>query len=307
MHITCALAATATLLSARALWTGTLISLFQPAEERGTGATAMIASGLYTTHACPRPDVLLGQHVFPSRAGTVHTRAGATMSAADSFRVTIHGRGGHGSTPHRCVDPVLVAAHLVVRLQTIVSREVPPDEPAVVTVGALHAGDAENVVPDTAVLMLDVRSVSAVWRARILDSVRRIVRAECEMARCPREPEIERTRCFPLTVNDPAVVGRLEAAFASHFAGGHQAGMRARLASEDFGILGSAVGVPYAFWFWGGVDPVVWDAHDRAGTLEDIPGNHSPFFAPCVQPTLRTGVEALVVAALTFLGRPGSE
>jgi amidohydrolase len=313
MHVTCALAATHTLLSSRSLWSGTLITLFQPAEERGSGAQAMINSGLYAPdkHACPIPDVVLGQHVFPFRSGTVHTKAGPVMSAADSFRITIFGRGGHGSMPHRCIDPVVIASHIVVRLQSIVSREVPPDETAVVTVGALQAGDTENIISDTAVLKINIRTVSEIWRTRILESVTRIVNAECEIGRCPKPAEIVPTSRFPLTVNDGETVGRLEEAFDKHFGDGnedgivdgHKKNMNNVLGSEDFGILATAIGKPYAFWFWGGTDPELWDRYEKEGRLDEVPVNHSPFFAPCVQPTLTVGVDALVVGALTFLGK----
>src|SRR5271168_1062070 len=133
----------------------------------------MVDDGLYdeSKHACPIPDVVLGQHILPFPAGCVGTRAGTFMSAADSFKVTIFGRGGHGSMPHCCIDPVVIASHVVVRLQTIASREVPPDETAVVTVGALQAGSTENVISDEAVLKINIRSVSEEWREPILASV----------------------------------------------------------------------------------------------------------------------------------------
>jgi amidohydrolase len=305
MHVTCALAATATLLSSRSLWTGTLITLFQPAEERGTGARAMLASGLFTSHACPTPSIILGQHVFPFLSGTVHTRSGATMSAADSFKITIHGKGGHGSMPHRTIDPVVIAAHIVVRLQSIVAREVPPDETAVVTVGAINAGETENIISDRAVLKVDVRSVSEEWRGRILESIKRVVDAECVIGRCPKGAEVERTRTFPLLVNDKEATSTLEEAFGGYFGENHHGDMRAVLASEDFGELATAVGAKNVFWFWGGVDPEEWERREKEGSLDEIPVNHSPFFAPCMQPTLRTGTDALVVAALTFLGKGG--
>lgn len=302
-HITCGLAAAETLIASKDAWSGTCVFLFQPAEERGLGAKAMVDDGLYDSerHACPIPDVVLGQHVFPVRAGEVHTKRGAVMSAADSFRITIFGRGGHGSMPHRCVDPVVIASHIVVKLQTIVSREVPPNETAVVTVGSLQAGDTENVISDVAVLKVDIRTVTVEWREKILASIKRIVNAECESGRCPKKAEFVPTRTFPLTINDDATIARLEESFDGHFGSRHKGDMKNALGSEDFGILGSAINKPYAFWFWGGIDHEVWDKHEKEGTLDDIAVNHSPFFAPVVQPTIGTGVDALVVAALTFL------
>lgn len=155
-HITSLLAAAETLIAAQSEWSGTIIFLFQPAEERGCGAQAMVDDGLYDTakHACPIPDVVLGQHVFPLQAGKTGLKPGPLMSAADSFKITIYGSGGHGSMPHMTIDPVVIASHVVVRLQTIVSREVPPDETAVVTVGALQAGSTENVISDEAVIKI---------------------------------------------------------------------------------------------------------------------------------------------------------
>jgi amidohydrolase len=301
------LAAAETLLKAREAWSGTIIFLFQPAEERGTGASAMVNDGLYEKHGCPVPDLVLGQHVMPYRAGSVETKAGTMMSAADSFKVTIFGSGGHGSQPHRTIDPVLIASHIVVRLQTICSREVPPNETVVVTVGSIQAGDIENVIAAEAVLKLDVRSVTEEWRHRVLESVKRIVKAECDAGRCPKEPIFERTRTFPLTFNDQEVNEILERSFSAHFKANHKSAPQAHLASEDFSILASSVNKPYCFWFFGGTDAKEWDEREKNGTLDEIPVNHSPYFAPVLQPTLKTGVDALVVAALTFLGKPVSE
>lgn len=205
--------------------------------------------------------------------------------------------------PHHCVDPVVIASHVVVRLQTIVAREVPPDETAVVTVGALQAGSTENVISDEAVLKINIRTVSSEWRVKILDSIKRVVSAECDIGRCPRPPEIVPTSKFPLTVNDSATISKLEKSFDAHFGSRHKSNMKNVLGSEDFGILGSAVGRPYAFWFWGGIEAEMWERHQQEGTLNEIPVNHSPFFAPAVQPTIQTGVDALVVGGLSFLGK----
>ncbi|EXJ92608.1 hippurate hydrolase [Capronia epimyces CBS 606.96] len=306
-HMTALLAAAETLVSARTAWSGRIVFLFQPAEERGSGAQAMVDDGLYDAgrHACPIPDVVLGQHVLPLRAGTTATRAGSLMSAADSFRITIYGRGGHGSMPHRTIDPVVVASHVVVRLQTIVAREVPPSETAVVTVGALQAGSAENVIPDEAVLKINIRTVSALWRDRVLAAVQRIVRAECLAANCPRDPSFEPTSSFPLTVNHAAVAHSINDAFTAYFGDAHDPNVPNALGSEDFGILATAVDRPYCFWFFGGVDQVAFDEAVARGDEATIPVNHSPFFAPVLQPTLTTGINALVVAALTYLGTGG--
>lgn len=304
-HITSLLAAAETLIAARAKWAGTIIFLFQPAEERGVGARAMVDDGLYLQdkHACPIPDVVLGQHVFPLPAGKVATRPGQLMSAADSFKITIYGSGGHGSMPHRTIDPVVIASHVVVRLQSIVSREVPPDETAVVTVGALQAGSTENVISDEAVLKINIRSVSAEWRARILASVKRIVSAECLAGNCPKDPLIEPTSNFPLTINDDAVAAEINKSFSAYFGDNHDSHMQNVLGSEDFGILGSSIDRPYCFWMFGGHDPNMYKEMQDKGDEHRIPVNHSPFFAPVIQPTLTVGVDAMVVAALTYVGK----
>jgi amidohydrolase len=304
-HITSLLAAAETLIAARPTWSGTIVFLFQPAEERGSGAQAMVDDGLYdeSRHACPIPDVVLGQHVFPLAAGTTATRSGSLMSAADSFKITIYGSGGHGSMPHRTIDPVVIASHVVVRLQTIVSREVPPDETAVVTVGALQAGSTENVISDEAILKINIRTVSAEWRDRILASVKRIVDAECVAGRCPKPATIEPTSSFPLTINDAKVTATINKSFTSYFGDKHDPGVKSVLGSEDFGILGSAVDRPYCFWFFGGHDEKAYHEKVKSGDEHNIPVNHSPYFAPVIEPTLKTGVDAMVVAALTYVGK----
>ena len=303
-HVTSLLAAAETALKARDAWSGTIVFLFQPAEERGTGAAAMVDDGLYDPkkHACPVPDMVLGQHVMPYRAGSVETKAGTMMSAADSFKVTIYGRGAHGSQPHHAIDPVVIASYIVVRLQTICSREVPPDETAVVTVGSIQAGDTENIISAEAVLKIDIRSVTQEWRRRILESVKRVVRAECEAGRCPKEPVFERTRTFPLTHNDKEVNNAIEKSFSSWFGENHKSKPKPHLASEDVSILASSVNRPCCYWFFGGIDAKDWDERENNGTLDEIAVNHSPYFAPVLQPTLKTGVEALTVAIMTFLG-----
>jgi hippurate hydrolase len=299
MHVTCLLGAADLLASSREQWHGTLIALFQPAEETGDGARGMVEDGLKGLF--PTPDVALAQHILPAPAGLVGTHAGPVLSAADSMRITVYGRGAHGSMPQAAVDPVVLAAMIVVRLQTVVSREVPPGETAVLTVGSVQAGTKSNVIPDHAVLQLNVRTFSDSTRTTILDAIRRIVRAECEASGSPQEPEFELFDRFPLTDNDSATTERVAAAFGSFF------GERARpvgqqSASEDFSDIPTALGVPYTYWFIGGIDAGVYDAAEAAGRVaQDIPVNHSARFAPVIQPTLDTGTEALLVGALAWL------
>jgi hippurate hydrolase len=299
MHVACLAGAATLLAEGRAHWNGTLIALFQPAEEVGDGARGMVDDGLAAL--VPTPHVALAQHVLPGRAGQVSTRSGAALSAADSMRITVHGRGAHGSMPQAAVDPVVLAAMIVVRLQTVVSREVAPGETAVLTVGSLQAGTKSNVIPDRAVLQLNVRTFSEATRTTILEAIRRIVIAECEASGSPREPEFDLFDRFPLTDNDEATTTRAAGAFADFFGGRAGPGGQ-QSASEDFSDIPAALGVPYTYWFVGGTDPERWDAAEAAGRIsQDIPVNHSPGFAPVRQPTLDTGTQALVVAALAWL------
>ncbi|KAK8023606.1 hypothetical protein PG993_011672 [Apiospora rasikravindrae] len=327
MHITCLLGAARILVSSRDAWTGTLVLAFQPAEERGTGAQAMVDDGLYDPqkHAVPIPDVVLGAHVTgAARTGVIGTRRGLMATSADSMRVTLYGRGGHASMPHAAVDPVLMAASAILKLQTIVSRETDPADSAVVTVASVHAGDAENIIADEARLSVESRAVNQRTRDRTLKRIRDIVRAECLGAQATREPTFQTTRAFPLTINDDEVTARVEETFAAHFGegkptmndkkgedeeGAHECRRYDRdiprfAASEDFSILATAVGKPYCFFMYGGVEAEAWDRAESQGTLaESIPSNHSALFAPAIMPTLQVGLDGYAAAALTFLGK----
>ena len=300
MHVASLLAASEALHGAMPEWKGTVIALFQPNEERAGGAQAMVDDGLYDR--VPVPDLALGQHVMPFKAGSVGTRRGLMAPAADSFRVTLHGRGGHASQPHRTVDPVLLAAHTVVRLQSIVSREVNPTDAAVVTVGSIQAGATENIIANQADLKVNVRNADPDTRKTVLSSIERIIKAESQASNAPKEPSIAPTSRFPFTVNDDAVTAVLENPFAEHFGAMYDSNAARLGGSEDFPILATSKGVPYCYWTFGGIDPDTWDEAEKNGRLpEDIPINHSPHFAPVIQPTLKTGVDALVLGTLAFL------
>ncbi len=300
VHVTCLLGAAQLLAGSPDAWQGTLVTLFQPAEETGDGARGMVEDDLATILS--GVDVALAQHVMPFPAGRVGTRPGPVLAAADSMRITVHGRGAHGSMPQAAVDPVVLAATIVVRLQTVVAREVPPVETAVLTVGSIQAGTKSNVIPDVARLQLNLRSYSDVTRSLMLDAIHRIVTAECQASGSPRDPEFELFDQFPLTDNDTSTTERVTAAFADFF--GDRAGdIPPQSASEDFSDIPHALGAPYTYWFVGGVDPDAYHQAELAGRVaQDIPVNHSAVFAPVVQPTLDTGTEALVVAALAWLG-----
>lgn len=301
MHVTCLLGAAQLLADGRSGWSGTLVALFQPAEETGDGARGMLDDGL--AGLIPKPDVALAQHILPAPAGRVGTRPGPVLSAADSMRIVLHGRGGHGSMPQATVDPVVLAAMIVVRLQTVVSREVPPAEPVVLTVGSIQAGQKSNIIPDTAVLELNVRTYADDARSAVLSAIRRIVAAECRASGCPEEPEFELFDRFPPTDNDPVVTEKVAAAFSDVF-GESAVPLQLQTASEDFSDIPTALGTPYTYWGVGCIDPDLYRRAEEAGRVaQDIPVNHAPRFAPVIQPTCDTGTTALVTAALAWLGK----
>lgn len=302
MHVTCLLGAAQLLAVGEKHWSGTLVTVFQPAEETVDGARGMVADGL--AEKIPPVDVALGQHVGPFPAGSIAAAPGPFLASADSMRITVYGRGGHGSTPHTTIDPVVLAAAIVLRLQTVVSREIEAGTPAVLTVGALNAGTKANIIPDRAELLLNIRSYSDEVRTAVLDAIRRIVTAECAASNSPREPDFEYFDHAPVTDNDPAVTAKVTEALAGHF--GEDAMFQAPkvLGSEDFSEIATGVNAPYTFWFFGGTDPHAFAEAAAAGRLaSDIAYNHSPHFAPVIQPTLDTGTAALVVSALAWLAK----
>ncbi|HEX6975358.1 MAG TPA: amidohydrolase, partial [Vicinamibacterales bacterium] len=215
MHVTWLIGAADLLASSRDTWKGTLMAVFQPAEETGTGAQAMIDDGLMTRF--PRPDVVLGQHVMVGPAGAIGGRSGVITSAADSLQIRLFGRGAHGSMPQAAIDPVVMAAATVLRLQTIVSRELAASEAAVVTVGALQAGTKENVIPDEALIKLNVRTFDEDVRKHVLDAITRIVEAESQASGAPKPSEITALDHYRLVRNDPDAATRVRTAFRGHF------------------------------------------------------------------------------------------
>ena len=262
----------------------------------------MLDGGLYSR--VPTPDIVLGQHVGPTRAGYVGLRAGPWLTASESYRVTFFGRGGHGATPAATIDPVVMACSAVVRLQSIVAREIDTDaEMAVVTVGSIHAGAVENIIPQTAELRINVRAYDAAVLRRVVASVRRIVRAEAHASGAPCEPALEAIAAFPPTTNDAGVAARLGRAFGGVFGeSSFDAHTPRSAASDDFSRFATAVGKPYAYWTIGCIEQDAWDRAEKEGTLADVPKNHMPTFAPAMQPTLRVGVDALCAAVLAYLG-----
>lgn len=304
VHVTCLLGAARTL-AADPSWSGTLIMLGQPAEEYGSGAAAMVADGLYDRVGTP--DVVLGQHVAPLPAGMIGLHAGPAFATSDSLRITLYGKGGHGSRPEACIDPIVMAAAVVLRLQTIVSREVAGGETAVVTVGTLHAGTKVNIIPDTAVLELNIRTYDPDVRERVLAAVERIVTAEAAASGATVEPTIEHPDHFALLYNDPDGCARTIPALAS-VVGSEQRVIDSGpvTGSEDVGEFAKAADAPCVYWILGGADPTPFAGattpEAMLQVMAGIPSNHSSGYAPVIEPTLSIGVGALVAAAKEWLG-----
>ncbi|MFE0750300.1 amidohydrolase [Gordonia sp. NPDC058843] len=303
LHTTCLLGAAAVLAANTRGWSGTLILVFQPAEELGAGAQAMVDDGLWDRFA--RPDVVMGQHVAPLPAGKIAGHPGASYAGSDSLRVRLVGRGAHGSMPEASVDPIVLAASTVLRLQTIVSREIPSTATAVLTVGSIHAGDAANVIPGAAEIQLNIRSYDEGVRRKILDGVERIVRGEAAASGAPDEPTVTEIERFPVVTNDADALGKTLETFAGWLGEGNILDPGAGAGSEDVGILATSCGAPLSYWLLGGADPSLFTTGDMTDpALLTVPSNHSPHYAPVIDPTLPIGVRALVHAARTWLG-PG--
>lgn len=284
--------------AARQHWSGTLICVFQPAEEQLSGAQAMVDDGLF--EKIPTPSVVLAQHVMRQRSGTVTVRPGRLLTAADAFDVRIYGRGGHGSAPHTTIDPIVIGASVVTRLQSVVSREVIPGELAVVTCGSIQAGSTPNIIPSHLDLKIGVRTYDPKVREVVNSAIKRIIEAECEAGGAVKKPSIQCTHSAPATINDDELAKQLQATFGAYFED-NLVDDEPAAASEDFSILARAVGAPYVMWTFGGVDPKTWDNAVARGTVDQLPGNHSPFFAPVIEPTVQVAVDAMSVGALTFL------
>ncbi len=300
VHVSCLLGAARLLAAHRDAWAGTLVTLFQPAEEVADGARTMVADGL--AELIPTPDVALAQHVLVHPAGTIGVREGPFLSMADSIRITLFGRGSHGSMPHLSIDPAVLASMVVVRLQAVVAREIPPGEFAVLTVGRIAVGAASNIIDDHAVLELNIRTYSRAIRDQLLAAIERIAKGESAASGSPKAPEFAIYNSYPLTDNDAAVTARVAAALRGYFPDGTVGDYGRQTASEDFSDVPTALGTPYTYWGLGGTDPATYAAAEAARAVSTLPANHSPMFAPVIQPTLTTGTAALVVAASAWLG-----
>ena len=254
MHITTLLASASALHASAPNWHGTLLLLFQPAEEDGTGAQSVCADPTYghILRTFP-PSVLLGAHVVPAPFGLVAVRKGAMTSNSDSLHITVFGTGGHASMPESTIDPVVLAAYIIIRLQSIVSREVAPRQHAVITVGSLQAGQAENVIPSSAILKINIRTFNSEVRKQVLKAVRRVVDAECSASGCEKAAVIKETLSLPMVWNDGGATDMLSTTFEGIFGsrGGFVGDINPLPGSEDFGHLVTGAERPGVFWVYG--------------------------------------------------------
>lgn len=252
----------------------------------------MVDDGLW--ERAPRPEAVYGQHVMPTLAGTVSVAVGTAMAMADSWRVTLRGRQAHGSQPHHSVDPVVLGSHVVTRLQSVVSRSVDPRDMAVITVGTFHAGTKENIIPAAAELTLNVRTFTDPVRDTVLSGIRRTVEGEVFASGAP-DAEITELYRFPACVNDPEETERVLRVLREELGERNVSVIPPVSGSEDVGTLATAIGVPLVYWFTGGYPQAVLDQ-------DEVPGNHTPAFAPVADPTLETGLRAALAVALARLG-----
>jgi hippurate hydrolase len=297
VHMASLIGTAAIMAHSKSTWHGTLILIGQPAEETISGAKRMIEDGLMTRF--PKPDVAVALHVGNNLpAGQVGVGPGYRFSNADSLRITIYGKGGHGSMPNLTIDPIVIAARIVVTLQTIVAREVKPGEVAVVTVGYIEAGTKNNIIPDHAELGLTVRSYKPEVRKQVLAAIERITKAEANAAGATQEPKIEHYEATDAVYNDPALAQRLQGVLESALGKTNVVVEDPGMASEDFSFF-TAQGVPSFYFSLGGADPAKYAEAKAAGT--HLPSNHSPLFAPDVDPALHTGIEAEVAVLRNLL------
>lgn len=299
-----AIAATGTIMAhSKNTWHGTLILIGQPAEETIGGATGMIAAGLFTRF--PKPDVAVALHVSNQLpAGQVGVTPGIYNTSADSLKITIFGKGGHGSAPNTAIDPIVIAARTILALQTIVSREVKPGELAVVTVGYINAGTKNNIIPDHAEMGLTVRTRNADVRKQVLAAIDRITTAEAAAAGAPRAPEIDHYEGTDFVYNDPALALRMKRVLEAALGKQNVVTEEPITASEDFSYFVEQ-GIPGFYFSLGGADPQKFAEAKASGIL--LPSNHSPLFAPDVDPALHTGIEAEVAVLRNLLSGSAEE
>ena len=300
IHMTSLLATAKLLSELKSQWQGTLVLLGQPSEESGDGARALLKDNLYTRF--PQPDFAIALHDKQDiETGKVGYTPGYAMASATSIDIKIRGVGGHGSAPETTKDPVVVAAQVVMALQTIVSRENSPLDPAVVTVGSIHGGTRYNIIPDEVNLQLTVRTYKEDVRQKILASIERIVKGAALTAGIPedRAPIVKVSEGTKSTYNEPKLLERLTPALQKALGDENVVKMPPMMASEDFGYLSLDQKIPATIIWLGASDPQKVKAYRETGAA--IPGLHSALFLPVAEPTLRTGVKATTAAVLELM------
>jgi hippurate hydrolase len=303
LHMASLLGAAEIMAHSKTTWHGTLMLIGQPAEETIGGAKAMIGDGLFTRF--PKPDVAVALHVGNAEAaGTASITPGIYNTNADSLRITIYGKGGHGSAPHTAIDPIVIASRTILALQTIVSREVKPGEMAVVTVGYIQAGTKNNIIPDHAEMGLTVRTFKQDVRKQVLAAIERITKAEAAAAGAPREPLVEHYEGTDLVYNNPALAARLRAPLEAALGKGKVITGEPITPSEDFSYF-IEQGVPGFYFSLGGADPEKLAQAKASGVL--LPSNHSPLFTPDVEPSLHAGIAAEVAVLRNLLNTSPEE
>jgi amidohydrolase len=299
IHMAVGIGTAALLVQNKGRWHGTFIYVGQPAEERIGGATAMIKDGLFTRF--PKPDFAFAVHDSNGLpAGKVGYTPGFSASNADSINVTVYGVGGHGSAPQETIDPIVIAARTIVSWQTIVSREIDPQEPAVITVGSIHGGTKNNIIPDEVLMQLTVRSYKDEVRKHLLASIERIAVAEAEAAGAPKKPLIEVKEGVGAVYNDPRTTNRLADRLKQVMSDSNVVLGRPIMASDDFAEYRYS-GVPSVMLELGAVNPAKYDEAKKA--KQTLPGPHSPYFAPDREPTLKTGIEVEMAAILELMAK----
>jgi hippurate hydrolase len=305
IHMTCLIGTARLLTAMRDRWSGTLVLVGQPAEEIGAGSRAMLAAGLYRKFPTPNFAIALHDSATLS-AGTVGTVEGYAMANVDTAEITVRGIGGHGAYPHTTKDPIVLAARIVVALQTIVSRETRPVEPAVVTVGSIHGGTKANIIPDEVKLQLTLRSYSDNVREHTIEAIKRICRGEAIAAGIPDElmptVSIVEDQFTPSTYNDPALTRRIRNTLTSWLGENNVKTIDPEMGGEDFSQFGRTTEkVPLCLFRIGAIAPEKAAESQRTGV--PLPSLHSSKFAPLPEPTIKTGVTALTAAALELLAK----
>ena len=301
IHVTTLIGVARAMSTLKSQWHGTLMLIGQPSEETIDGAKAMMADHLYDRFG--KPDIAIALHDSPFPAGLVAVVPGPALASSTSIDVIMRGVGSHGSAPEQGKDPVVMAGEFITLLQTVVSRSVPPQQPAVVTVGQIHGGTKRNIIPDEAKMELTARAYSEEVRQTIIEGVKRTAKGVAIAAGVPDDKmpivNVLENESTPATINDPELSARLERLFVAKLGAEHVIQVKPIMGSEDFGIFGTEAKIPYVIFWLGADDPQQFADHQKRGV--PMPALHSAHFAPLPEPTLRTGVTAMTDAALELL------